>query len=314
MSTHGSSSSDKGLAEATQRTLEGAQLARLAGQLRDLGRTRDLARALGDDPDQYASRLAAQYKDLSLKMRLPGSPRVVSQAARLTATLDRLGDIFGWWEKILAPNATVKLVQTPGGASTGGTGIGAEIFRGDIAIGGDVWNSSAQEQWWVNTWQYIIPLPVTPATLTAPASLAYRFNVGASVNLYRQDVITGSVDVYATVATTGDLANHPIDFNNYASSDFAIFASLPSSKVPPILSGTVKASGTIPLVPGRTPAIGIVVGLIVSAAQGEVLILPGEYSSITLAPPDATMPTDLGKIEYRRDPPFWVEAVAKMFE
>src|SRR6202020_2102830 len=88
MSTHGSSSSDKGLAEATQRTLEGAQLARLAGQLRDLGHTRDLARALGDDPDQYASRLAAQYKDLSLKMRLPGSPRVVSQAARLTATLD----------------------------------------------------------------------------------------------------------------------------------------------------------------------------------------------------------------------------------
>ena len=42
------------------------------------------------------------------------------------------------------------------------------------------------------------------------------------------------------------------------------------------------------------------------------MILPGEYSSITLAPPDATMPTDLGKIEYRRDPPFWVEAVAKM--
>ena len=314
MSTHELSSSDKGLADASQRTLEGAQLARLAAQLRELGNTRDLIRALGDDPDQYAGRLAAQYKDLSQKLHLPGPPRVVSQAARLSATLDRLGDIFSWWDKILVPNATVKLVQTPGGANTGGTGIGAEIYRGDIALGGDVWNSGTQEQWWVNTWQYMVSLPATPANLTGPASLAYRFNVGASVNLYRQDVVTGSVNAYATVATTGDVASHPIDFNNYASSDFAIFATLPSPKVPPILSGTVKVSGTIPLVPGRTPAIGIVVGLIVSAAQGEVMILPGEYSSITLAPPDATMPTDLGKIEYRRDPPFWVEAVAKMIE
>jgi hypothetical protein len=160
----------------------------------------------------------------------------------------------------------------------------------------------------------MVSLPATPANLSAPASLSYRFNIGASVNFYRQDVVTGSVNAYATVATTGDVANRPIDFNNYASSDFAIFTALPTSKVPPILGGTVKVSGAIPLVPGRTLAIGIVVGLIISVTQGEVMILPGEYSSITLAPPDATMPTDLGKIEYRRDPPSWVEAVAKMIE
>ena len=44
-------SSDLGLASATQRTLEGAQLARLAAQLKELGNTRDLIRALGEDPD-----------------------------------------------------------------------------------------------------------------------------------------------------------------------------------------------------------------------------------------------------------------------
>ena len=82
--------------------------------------------------------------------------------------------------------------------------------------------------------------------------------------------------------------------------------------MPAISGGTAKFSGTIPLVPGRTPAIGIIVGLIISVADGDVLILPGEFSNITLAPPDATMPGDLGKIEYRRDPPYWVEAVAKM--
>lgn len=306
------SSSDQGLASATQRTLEGAQLARLTSQLKELGNTRDLVRALGDDPDQYAGRLATQYKDLALKLRQPAALRATSLNPRLAAVLDNLGSIFNWWDKILAPNATVKLVQTPGTSTAGGTGIGAEIYQGDIALGGEVWATGSQEQWWVNTWQYMVPLPATPANLGAPASLSYRFNVGASVNLYRQAVATGSVSAYATVATTGDVVGRPIDFNNYASSDFAIFASLPSPKVPPILGGTVKVSGTIPLVPGRTPAIGIVVGLIVSVAAGEVIILPGEYSSITLAPPDATMPGDLGKIEYRRDPPFWVEAVAKM--
>ena len=303
---------DLGLASATQRTLEGAQLARLAAQLKELGNTRDLIRALGEDPDQHAGRLAAQYRDLAVKLRQPADLRVSRIDPRLLATLDNLGSIFSWWDKLLLPNATVKLVQTPGTTTSGGTGIGAEIYQGDIALGGEIWSTGSQEQWWVNTWQYMATLPATPANLTGPASLSYRFNVGASVNLYRQSVITGSVSAYATVATTGDAAGHPIDFNNFASSDFAIFASLPSPKVPPILSGTVKVSGTIPLVPGRTPAIGIVVGLIVSDAGGEVIILPGEYSSITLAPPDATMPTDLGKIEYRRDPPFWVEAVAKM--
>jgi len=43
-----------------------------------------------------------------------------------------------------------------------------------------------------------------------------------------------------------------------------------------------------------------------------VQILAGECSNITLAPPDATSASDLGKIEYRRDPLFWVDAVAKM--
>ena len=117
--------------------------------------------------------------------------------------------------------------------------------------------------------------------------------------------------MYATVATTNDLAHHSIDFNHPASSDFAIIATLPAPGVPPILIGTSKIYGTIQLLPGATSAIGIIIGLIVSLVDGGVLILPGEFSSINLAPPDATSPTDLGKIQFRRDQPFWVEASRK---
>ena len=320
MSTRESSGGARGVATAssspapdtTQRTLEGVQLARLAAQLRNVGATRDLVRAQGEDPDRYAAQLAKQYQDLSVKLRSPPPLRAPSLPLRLSQSLDRIGTIFNLWEKVLAPNATVKLVQAPSGPNIGGTGIGAEIFQGQIALGGEVWNGGPHEQWWVNTWQYMVPLPATPANIGAAASLAYRFNIGASLAFYRQDVVGGSVHAYATVATTGDLAGHPVDFNNYVSSEFAIVGSLPVPGVPAIIGGTAKFSGTIPLVPGKTPAIGIIVGLIISVADGDVLILPGEFSNITLAPPDATMPSDLGKIEYRRDPPYWVEAVAKM--
>ena len=317
MSTDGSSNGAPGgesLASATKRTLEGVQAARLAGQLRELSQTRDMVRALGHDPDQYAARLVKQYRDLTLKLRQPAPPRKIGLPPRLVATLNQLADIFGPWQSILTPDATVALIQAPGGPDIGGVGLGATIYQGDLALGGEVSNASSQEQWWVNTWQYSAQFPTTPADFAVPGSLAYRFNVGAALNLYRQDVMTGSVHVYATVATTNDLTNKPIDFSDVASSDFAISAALPGSDVPPLLFGTAKISGTIPLIPDGRPAIGVIIGLIVSVADGDVQILPGEYSNITLAPPDATMPSDLGKIEYRYDRPFWVEAVAKMLD
>jgi hypothetical protein len=128
-------------------------------------------------------------------------------------------------------------------------------------------------------------------------------NVGAGLNFYRQDVVTGSVHVYATVATTSDLSNHPIDFNQPASSDFAIVATLPTANVPPLLFGGANISGTIPLLPGGTPAIGVIIGLVISVVNGDVQLIPGEYGEISLGPPDATTYADWGKIEYRQDQP-----------
>jgi len=45
------------------------------------------------------------------------------------------------------------------------------------------------------------------------------------------------------------------------------------------------------------------------AASGDVQINP-EFSNIELWPPVAASYTDIGKIQYRRDDSFWVEAVA----
>jgi len=297
-----------GQASAAQRRFEEIQLARLSARLRDSSNVREVVRGLGGNPDQYISKLAKQYSQLSAK-RDPLAFTAQSLSPRLSAILNNLGDLFGWWESVLAPNAAVGLVQTPSSSDTGGS-IGADIYQGSLALGGEIWNGGTEEQWWVNTWQYIVPLPTTPN----PGTMSYRFNVGASLTPYRQDVVSGSVYVYVTVATTPDLNTTPINFDPPASSQFAIDTTLPAGGVPPIISGSAQVSGSFSLVSGGDPAIGIIIGLIVSIADGDLLILPGEYSQITLAPPNATQPSDLGKIQYRLDRPFWLEAVAARFE
>jgi len=304
----GSSASSEAQTSATQGILEDIQRTRLSTRLREVGTKSALVSAFGEDPKAYASELTKQFAALSARQRTPNAIPVKSQSSRLAATLDGLANIFGPWSTVVAPNATVGLVQTPTSANTSGA-IGGEIYTGDIALVGQVSNGDAQEQWWVNTWQYIVPLPIFSSP--NPGSLAYRFNVGASVGLYRQDFLTGSVHIYATVATTNDLASRPIDFSQPVSSTFAIAADLPTSAVPPIVDGNAKITGSIALAAGKTPAIGMIVGFIVSVAKGDLQIIPGENSFIWLTNPDATTSGDIGKIEYRHDPFFWVEAVAK---
>ena len=297
-----------GAASAAKRRFEEIQLARLSARLRDAGNVREVVRGLGGNPDQYISKLAKQYADLSAKHE-PLSFTAQTLSPRLAGILNNIGDIFNWWETVLAPNAAVGLVQTPTSTDTGGN-IGADIYQGSLALGGEIWNGDTEEQWWVNTWQYIVPLPTSPS----PGSMSYRFDVGAILSPYRQNVVSGSVYVYVTVATTSDLNTTPVNFGQPASSQFAIDTTLPASGVPPFIDGSVQVTGDLPLVSGGDPAIGILIGLIVSIADGDLLILPGEYSQITLAPPNATMPSDLGKIQYRRDQSTWVNAVAARFE
>lgn len=308
----GTRSSAASHASAAQRTLEEIQLAALSAKLRDLGASTALVQAFGEDPEKYASQLVSQFEALSVKLRKqPIVFRRDTRSIRLIETLDILADIFGPWITIVAPNATVGVVQAPSSSVSMG-GLDAEIYTGDLALFGDVYSYTTQEQWWVNTWQYTIPLPQILSTDTNPGWLSYRFNVGAFLSFYRQDVLSGSVHVYVTTATTNDLATHPLDFNQPVSSEFLIDTALPVSDVPPLIDGEAAITGAIQLVPGGTPAIGIIIGLVVSAANGEVQIIPGEYSLIELTNPDAKVAADIGKIEYRRDRPFWVEAVAKM--
>lgn len=298
--------------DATQRALQEIQHARLASRLRDFGSTRDTIRALGVDPDRYASGLARQYADLSQKLREPAPRQAKSLSPHVARLLDRFGDIFNPWQTVVAPNATVGLVQTPPASDAGGS-IGAEIFQGDLAVGGDIYASGPDEQWWVNTWQYVVPFPAPSSTFSNPGSLSYRFTVGAAFDFYRQDVVSGSVHLYATVFTTNDNANRPIQFTQPpVSSEFLINATLPVPDVPPFLYGGAQINGTIALVPGGTPAIGILIGLIFSVVNGDVQFFPGETGEIILSNPDATAPTDIGRVEYRRDQIFWVNAVSQL--
>jgi hypothetical protein len=302
-----SSKNDNSATEAARIALVDAQFATVGNRLKALNATEPLLRAYGEDPKAYAGELTKQYAALASRPR-PSAPHNKDISPRVALTLDRLADIFGPWQTVAAPTADVGLVEKPTSSKTSGD-VNGVLSPGYIIPYAAIANSGAQEQWWINTWQYIIPLPVTP---TGPGRLAYRFNVQAGLEFYRQNFLSGSAHVYATVATTNDLAVHPIDFTHPASSTFAIAEDLPTSEVPPLLSGYTTANGHIDLIAGKTPAIGILCGLILSVAQGEMRVTPEYYSYIFLSNPDAKTNADIGKIEYRIDPIFWVEAVTAM--
>lgn len=260
--------------------------------------------------DRQARTLERQLATLRTEHRRVPKPEAEILPARVSLALDKLGDLFGWWQRVPMPDFVPHLVQDPP-PSLGEGGIGADVFRGSLLLNGHTFSHGAHEQWWVRTWQTTVPFPTTPSSYSHSASLAYRFALGAGAAFYFQPSM-GSFAIYVTVAKTSDMAAHPIDFSHPASSQFAIFNDLPVSAVPPVLSGGATVKGTIPLVPGKTPAIGILVGVILGA-RGETYITPGQYSHITVAPPGATELIDVGLIEYRRDRAFWVDAVTEMF-
>jgi hypothetical protein len=297
-----------------RRTLQEVQHARLASRLRELGGARDAIRALGGDPDRYASGLAKQYGEVSQELRDPAPRQAASLPPRVAKLLDRFGDIFNPWLTVLAPIGSAGLVQVPPASKAGGA-IRSETFHGGIAVGGDIYADDVDEQWWVNTWQYVVPFPAPSSNFPNPGSLSYRFTVGGSFGFYRQDVVSGSVHLYATVFTTNDIVTRPIQFSQPpVSSQFLINATLPAPGVPPFLNGGAQINGTIALAPGGNPAIGILIGLIFSVGNGYVQFFPGETGEIPLSNPDAISPTDVGHLEYRYDQTFWVNAVSKLVD
>src|SRR5262249_54237738 len=144
---------------------------------------------------------------------------------------------------------------------------------------------------------------------------SYRFISGGTFDFYRQDVASASMYMYTTVFTTPDLVNHPINFNGTpASSVFAINATLPVSDVPPFVYGSNTITGTIGIVPGPTPVVGFVVGLILGVQNGIVDFSPGKPGSMTLPYPGATMPSALGYTQSRRDQSYLVSAISQLAE
>src|SRR5262249_2998379 len=121
---------------------------------------------------------------------------------------------------------------------------------------------------------------------------------------------SGSRIIQGSVAITNDFRGYSMGgpFPNIGVSGFTIVdTSLPTSA---IVGGSAQIPGTIPLLPGRTAAVQIAIALLVGIQEGDLTIQPGPTSMIALETPDA--PGDFGKIGYRRDQPFWVDAVAQM--
>jgi hypothetical protein len=89
--------------------------------------------------------------------------------------------------------------------------------------------------------------------------------------------------------------------------------SLPSGSLD--LGGGVPVTGSIPVVGGRSAALGFIYGTIVSVASGYVQFLWGNFGTRRTVLPGTTVDyRDYDKIEYRFEPAWWLEAIDTRLE
>ena len=182
--------------------------------------------------------------------------------------------------------------EKPGGGSDGEIQTAA-LQPGGVAYGGKlVYNNTDNEKFWIHNWQCLVMFPAAPAR----SELQYRLGVTAIANLRQTQVSSGGIWAFVTVGTTADV-NTPI--TNWTGAGFPIQVTLPPSGTP-YFTGEVPVSGRFSVGNGRAPAVGLILGAVVSVRGGEVDYLWGTFGvhrpvGVGISPPFESY----GRVEYR---------------
>jgi hypothetical protein len=271
------------------------EAAQLAARLRDPGTFAKQLAIAGEDSHVALERLMRRHSELTMELHAAHefdakeSVRVPGSVAR---ALGALGDLLFPWSTLPLQVPKEKLNQTPGVAGTGGAIETAGLFAGSAAFGAQLYDNGTTspfvEKWWIHVWESAVTFPPAPTAGT----LTWRFSVQGSVVVYSSTVTAGSLRLYATVGDTRDPENTwdnvwPVERltleTGFPSGDSRIYHS-------------VRVSG------GQAVTMKMYFGVIVSAANGNVFLLPSEtnISAHLTLPPGTTLGADaFGKLQYR---------------
>ncbi len=218
-------------------------------------------------------------------------PIEIAERAGLIDRFDLCGGPESWLRRA-APLMTEGISEKPGGGASGEIQTAA-LQPGGVAYGGKlVYGQTDNEKFWIHNWHCLVTFPAAPAR----SELQYRLGVTAIANLRQAQVSSGGVWAFVTIGTTAD-ANTPI--TNWTGVGFPVLATLPPASTP-YFTGEAPVSGRFSVGEGRTPAVGLILGAVVSVRGGEVDYLWGTFGvhrpvAAGVAPPFEAY----GRVEYR---------------
>jgi len=228
--------------------------------------------------------------------------------------IDRIRDALDpitSWKNLSTPIMHEGISKSPEIPGTHGEIMTTGLYSGGCAYSGTLADDGLQEpynpKFWIHNWQGLIAFPPAPETV----KLSYRFTVSAELHLYLAPVITGTIMSFVTLGTTNDISK---DIVNWTPIGWPINTTLPLSTGLNFF-GEIPISGNILLEKGQTAGVGIIFGSIISAADGFIQIIWGNFGThLTLHPGIPLGASAYGLIQYRFDRLEVINSLHKIFE
>ncbi|MFN8528313.1 MAG: hypothetical protein U0670_06855 [Anaerolineae bacterium] len=227
-----------------------------------------------------------------------------------------IADLLSPWSSLKVCILEDNYNEVPRGPRVNGSIETTGLSRGGVTYGTSSeglvnYNQSSQDPigggWWIHNWKCTTVFPAAPY----PANLYYRFTVDAEANLYHQSMRSGRIFDWVTLAESNDSANAPKNYHQYG---WCIDSWLPMSGFPS-LRGSQDVTGSIRVAKGKQAVLGLLYGVGINVAGGLLhLAWANMGTRVTLPSSSVIKAYHYGKIEYRFEPVWLVEAVSRYLQ
>lgn len=310
-------------------------LSSICSQQLDLARLASLDRALGDaaqlerhallsgaDTRAYVDDLLARREDLlsglaGYQLRDSSGPRLVRPA-----WVERhLGDIAsqltsGWWN-IRAPSVQQAVCFAPGTPTTSGVLDAPYTAYGSVGIDTILPNMPTRvgtplaqnggkgpgdEEAWLCSWKWTVVFEPAPAD----GYLSYRFQVDTTLTPYQASALSGGIYAWINTGTASEEGQELSHWREVM--PWPVAAVVPHAQQALHLGRDVIISGWIPVKKNQRAKLGMVAGITVTLAGGQVKLISSD-SSITTRRIGSSQIPDIGQVEYRFDPDLFIQLI-----
>lgn len=224
----------------------------------------------------------------------------------------RINDLLWPWTVLQLPYMYDGIYEEPGIAGTSG-GIGSELYSGGVGFGANPSDSGTTkphvEKWWIRNWRNSVVFPEAPHS----GHLAYRFTVNSDYTVYRAPVYSGLARQFVTLGSTSNSNSSPVaGWTNWHTVGWPLDVTFPNEEHS--FGGAVPVIGSIPVEKGQRAALGFIYGMIMSVASGYFQSWGSIGTRRTVGystPVDYTL---FGRMEYRFEPTFVLEAIEQAMQ